>query len=185
MALCLSDSQMWPDQTDDIFVAQGEFQVSDAPDVVLKTLLGSCVATCLFDPVARVGGMNHFLLATGPDGDSHSERYGLFAMEILINGLLKLGARKSRLRAKIFGGATMSGRMGHIGAKNCEFAISFLEIEGMPVVGSSLGGQQARAIRFTPTTGRVSQLLVDDDEADVVMRQAQNQSLDDIQFFGK
>jgi chemotaxis protein CheD len=185
MALCLSDPPIWPDQTQEFFVAQGELQVSDAPDVVLKTLLGSCVATCLFDPVARVGGMNHFLLATGPDGGTHSERYGLFAMEILINGLLKLGARKSRLRAKIFGGATMSGRMGHIGAKNCEFAISFLEIEGMPVVASSLGGGQARAIRFTPTTGRVSQLLVDDDDTGVLTQHAPNRSLEDIQFFGK
>ncbi|WP_257884152.1 chemotaxis protein CheD [Sulfitobacter sp. CW3] len=185
MALHLSEAPAWPDHADEMFVAQGEFQVTDAPDVVLKTLLGSCVATCLFDPVARIGGMNHFLLATGPDSDAHSERYGLFAMEILINGLLKLGARKSRLRAKIFGGATMSGRMGHIGAKNCEFAIGFLELEGMPVVASSLGGGQARAIRFTPTTGRVSQLLVDDDETDVFIPPAAKRSHDDIQFFGK
>lgn len=185
MALCLSDAPTRPDHTEEIFVAQGEFQVSDAPDVILKTLLGSCVATCLFDPVARVGGMNHFLLATGPDSDAHSERYGLFAMEILINGLLKLGARKSRLRAKVFGGATMSGRMGHIGAKNCEFATGFLELEGMPVIASSLGGGQARAIRFTPTTGRVSQLLVDDDNSGFFVPPVPTRPQDEIQFFGK
>ncbi len=144
----------------EITVFQGEFRISGDPSVVLTTLLGSCVATCLFDPVVRVGGMNHFLLAAQPSGRTPSERYGLYAMEVLINGLLKLGAKKSRLQAKLFGGATMEGGMGHIGAANARFARDFLEREGIPCTASSLGGHQGRRLRFVPATGAVRQRLM-------------------------
>lgn len=167
----------------EVHVAQGGFHVSESPDEVIKTLLGSCVATCLFDPVARVGGMNHFLLAGGPDQMAQSERYGFYAMEVLINGLLKLGANKSRIEAKLFGGATMSGIMGHIGKKNCDFAISFLECEGLPIRAMSLGGTQARLLRFVPSTGRASQRLVDDIEPEVQPIKTVSPATDDIQFF--
>lgn len=141
---------------------QGEFRVSGDPSVVLTTLLGSCVATCMFDPVARVGGMNHFLLATAPGNGDRSERYGLHAMEMLINGLMKTGARKDRLQAKLFGGAAMEGRMAHIGRENTRFATEFLDREGIACLASSLGGCQGRRLRFAPTTGAVRQLLMDD-----------------------
>ena len=76
MSLSLPDSPMRDVKSDEIIVAQGEFHVSNSPNVIVKTLLGSCVATCLYDPVLKVGGMNHFLLATGSDRDTNSERYG-------------------------------------------------------------------------------------------------------------
>lgn len=152
----------------EVLVLQGQFQVSADPGVVLSTLLGSCVATCLFDPVARVGGMNHFLLATVGAGAGPSERYGLYAMEVLINGLLKLGARKSRLEAKLFGGATLEGRMRHIGKENGRFALDFLAREGLPCRAHSLGGEQGRRLRFHPTTGIVRQRLMETAPVDTI-----------------
>jgi len=88
-------------------VIQGEYRVSDDPDVVLTTILGSCVAACLRDPHARVGGMNHFLLPGRADCPSaqEAERYGVHLMELLVNGLLQRGAKRQRLEAKLFGGA--------------------------------------------------------------------------------
>ncbi|WP_102109289.1 chemotaxis protein CheD [Oceaniglobus roseus] len=168
-------------QERELLVLQGEFRVSGDPSVVLTTLLGSCVATCLFDPVARVGGMNHFLLAAGPEGIAPSERYGFYAMEVLINGLLKLGARKPRMEAKLFGGATMGGRMGHIGEENGRFALGFLTAEGIPCRSMSLGGSQARRLRYYPTTGRVSQRLVDRIDREEVPVRSPRAS--DVQFF--
>ncbi|SFE08840.1 chemotaxis protein CheD [Roseivivax sediminis] len=141
-------------------VVQGEFEVSNDPGIVLTTLLGSCVATCLCDPAAGVGGMNHFLLASHDGGAGANERYGSYAMEVLINGLLKLGARKSRLEAKIFGGATMAGRMGRIGEANCAFARDYLDTEKIPLVSSSLGGDRARRLRYVPVTGQAQMLFV-------------------------
>ncbi|PZX11358.1 chemotaxis protein CheD [Palleronia aestuarii] len=164
----------------EIAVYQGEFQISADPGVVMTTLLGSCVATCLFDPVARIGGMNHFLLAETPSGRTPSERYGFYAMEVLINGLLKLGARKSRLEAKLFGGAKMEGGAWTIGAANAEFATSFLDREGIPCVASSLGGRQGRRLRFSPTTGVVRQRLM---EVPPPLRPTEPAPVDDILFF--
>ncbi|WP_234984201.1 chemotaxis protein CheD [Roseivivax jejudonensis] len=136
--------------------------MSDDGRIVFTTLLGSCVATCLCDPIAGVGGMNHFLLA-GRDGEmGNSERYGSYAMEVLINALLKLGARKSRLEAKLFGGATMGGGIGRIGAANCVFARDYLNTEKIPLVSSSLGGERARRLRYRPSTGQAQMLFVTD-----------------------
>ena len=89
-----------------VHIIQGEYKVVSDPDVVLTTILGSCVAACLRDPVSGVGGMNHFLLpGTGSVTGGDATRYGVHLMELLINGLLKQGARRDRLEAKIFGGA--------------------------------------------------------------------------------
>lgn len=92
-----------------LHVVQGEHRVSSDPDVSLLTILGSCVAACLYDPLRGVGGMNHFLLADG-DGEE-AMRYGAYAMEVLINDLLKLGASRERLQAKLFGGAKIMERL--------------------------------------------------------------------------
>ena len=165
----------------EIAVFQGEFRISADPGVVMTTLLGSCVATCLFDPVARIGGMNHFLLAAQPSGRTPCERYGLQAMEVLINGLLKLGAEKSRLEAKLFGGATMEGGMGRIGETNARFALSFLDYEGIPCRASSLGGQQGRRLQFIPTTGAVRQRLMA--KAPPIIRPTAPEPVGDILFF--
>lgn len=146
-----------------VHVVQGEYAVSDQPDTILTTILGSCVSTCICDPVARVGGMNHFLLPDSGPGNGQQFRYGLYAMELLINGLLKKGASKDRLEAKLFGGATMNDGLGRIGAANAAFAQRFLSDEGIRCVAQSLGGTRARRVRFTPTTGHAQQLIVQPD----------------------
>jgi len=151
-------------QTDQIlYVLQGEHQVSGAPDVVLSTILGSCVAVCLWDDVAALGGMNHFLLPFGPKAAAATpERYGVHAMEILINALLKAGARRNRLQAKLFGGAQLSATLSDIGQSNARFAKEFLATEDIPCLAESLGGTSARRVLFRPRTGNVRQLLVPD-----------------------
>jgi chemotaxis protein CheD len=143
-----------------ILVIQGEFVVTDDPSAVLVTLLGSCVAACMRDPVAGVGGLNHFLLP-GNDERSDQMRHGVHAMELLVNGLLARGARKDRLEAKIFGGAKMVTGLTDVGRQNALFAERFLQREGIPIIGSSLGGEQARRIQFWPVSGRVRQLFVE------------------------
>jgi len=145
-----------------VHVVQGSHHVTGDHGVVLSTILGSCVAACVWDPVARVGGMNHFLLPEAPDNGAGDRRYGVQAMELLINGLLQLGARRERLEAKVFGGARMTVGFSDIGAKNAEFVRRFLRDEEIRLVAESLGGDQARRLHFTPTTGRASQHLVRD-----------------------
>ena len=141
-------------------VRPGEHAVSDEP-MVLTTLLGSCVSVCLFDPVARLMGMNHFLLpmrnpaSREPVLATDAGRYGLWAMEILVNELLKRGARREQLRAKAFGGAnvlheatgTRPDRF-NIGASNVAFVRQFLERDGIPLVAQDLGGLHGRQIHF-------------------------------------
>lgn len=144
-----------------IHVVQGRHEVSADPAVCLTTILGSCVSACLWDPVAGVGGMNHFLLPEAPNGASGDRRYGVQAMELLINGLLKQGARRDRVQAKVFGGARMAVGVTDIGAKNGVFARKFLADEGIPVIGVSLGGEAARRIQFWPVSGRARQHVVD------------------------
>lgn len=143
-----------------ILVVQGEYVVTDDPNAVLVTLLGSCVAACMRDPVSGVGGLNHFLLP-GDDNRNDQMRHGVHAMELLVNGLLARGARKDRLEAKIFGGAKMVTGLTDVGRQNALFAERFLQREGIPVVGSSLGGEQARRIQYWPVSGRVRQLFVE------------------------
>ncbi|MDJ0820459.1 MAG: chemotaxis protein CheD [Paracoccaceae bacterium] len=141
-------------------VIQGEFKVSAEPDVVLSTLLGSCVAVCLSDIESGIGGMNHFLLPEREGQAGESERYGAYSMELLINDMIKRGARKDRMQAKLFGGASMIAALNDIGASNAVFAKSFLANERIPCVAESLGGNAARRLRFWPVSGRVRQFLV-------------------------
>jgi chemotaxis protein CheD len=144
-----------------VHLIQGECRVSADPAVVLATTLGSCVAACIRDPVAGVGGMNHFLLPQSDDAEGLvSLRYGAFAMELLVNGLLGAGAKRGRLQAKLFGGGRLSDGLSDIGDKNSRFARDFLEREGIAFAGGSLGGAQARRIQFWPVTGRVRQLVL-------------------------
>ncbi len=155
-----------------VHVVQGEFHVTGDPDVMLTTILGSCVAACLRDPVARVGGMNHFLLpgngeeagsATGTD----MVRYGVHAMELLVNGLLREGARRERLEAKLFGGARMLEGLTDIGTQNVEFAKYFLQRERIPFTGGSLQGDRGRRVQFWPASGRARQMTMEQGEAKV------------------
>ncbi len=142
-------------------VIQGEFAVTDDPSIVLTAILGSCVACCLHDPALRIGGMNHFLLPGDESSKDDGLRYGVNSMELLINGLLRRGARRERLEAKLFGGARVLAGLSDIGAQNAAFARRFLKEEGIPCVGESLGGDRARRVRFSPTSGAARQLLLE------------------------
>ena len=148
-----------------LHLTQGQFKVSGDADVVLMTTLGSCVAACLHDPVARVGGMNHFLLpeGSGPHSAVGSEamRYGAYAMEVLVNALLRAGGRRDRLQGKLFGGARLSGRLADIGGDNVAFAETFLRREGISYLGGSVRGQSARRIQYWPECGRARQLFLE------------------------
>lgn len=145
-----------------IFIVQGEDAVSRDRDTVIATILGSCISVCLWDPVARVGGMNHLLLPemkqTGPGLDTA----GAVAMERLINKLVRIGAARARLRAKLFGGSSMLMGMTDIGERNVQFAETYLSNETIPCDRGSVCGTQARKLRFWPATGAVKQKFVDD-----------------------
>ncbi len=141
-----------------VSIVQGENAIVNEPHVVVSTLLGSCVAACLYDPVAKVGGMNHFLL--GEPGADHRvsasdmQRYGVHAMELLINGMMQRGAVRNRLQAHLYGGANIISGLGAIGSSNAAFARRFMETEGITVAHSDLGGSSARKIEFLPYEGR-------------------------------
>lgn len=140
-----------------ITVMQGQARVSAGPRVELTTVLGSCVATCLFDPDVKVGGMNHFLLAEPPASHPRNvidEHYGVYLMELLINEMLAHGAAKPRLRAHLYGGANLRAGMAPIGTANSAFACKFLEREGIPLIHTGLGGNQARRVDFRPAVGK-------------------------------
>jgi len=132
-------------------------------DVMLTTVLGSCVSACIRDERAGVGGMNHFML---PDDDGQpasaaaraapaSMRYGSFALEVLINELLKLGARRERLEAKVFGGGAVLGNMTtlNIGDRNAAFVLRYLKAEDIRVAAQDLCGPHARRVSYFPRTG--------------------------------
>lgn len=142
-------------------ITQGEFAVSDNADLMITTLLGSCVACCLWDETARVGGMNHLLLAGDRVGDgSGYDVAGVAEMEFLINGIVKLGGRRDHLKAKVFGGSSMIDTRTSIGETNAQFAFDFLQQEKIECLNSSVGGTSARALRFWPVTGRVNMRFV-------------------------
>lgn len=143
-------------------IMPGDHLVSWAP-AEITTLLGSCVAACLWDSRLKIGGMNHFML---PDTPTHADslgdltrplRYGLYAMERLINDLLVMGARRGTLVAKVFGGANISGVLStqHIGKRNADFVLDFLKKDGIPVVASDLLGSHSRRVRFNTETNAV------------------------------
>jgi len=146
--------------TDAVKILPGEYYVS-ARELLMVTVLGSCVAACLRDRISGIGGINHFMLPDDRrDEDSRlsrSMRYGDYAMEILINQLLKIGARRSNLEAKVFGaGNVLPGFKNHVvGERNADFVLSYLATEGIPVIAKDLLGNYPRKVYFFPTTGRV------------------------------
>lgn len=151
------------DKTRRVHVGQGEHHVTDDPSTMLTTILGSCVAMCLRDPVAGLGGMNHFLLPEGDGGGTAAgRRYGAYAMELLINDCLKAGGRRERLEAKLFGGGRMFDSLKDVGRANADFAERFLRDEGIIVVGGSLRGAGGRRVQYWPVTGRALQRPVND-----------------------
>ena len=174
-----------PQKTETVF--QGEFKISSDPDLCLVTVLGSCISVCLNDPDNGVGGANHFLLAHGGDPeDKQNLRFGINSMELLINGLLQLGARKSNLQAKVFGGSRMLDDVSNIGVANADFARNFLKDENIPILSESVLGNQARRVRFWPTTGKAQQLLLkrrDDPDAAPPARAPLPKAGNDIELF--
>lgn len=157
-------------------IVQGEFEVSRDPDLVLTTILGSCIACCLFDPVARIGGMNHFLLASPPNSVNgladEARRYGLYAMELLVNEMIKQGAARVTMRAHLYGGANLLSGMRAIGTENARFAQEFLRADGIQLARADTGGVQARRLDFQPATGRVRCRLVQGDFPQVQVARA-------------
>lgn len=141
-------------------ITQGETHVTDDPNEVLTTILGSCIAACVRDPVTGVGGMNHFLLPDGDNEDRNDLRYGVNAMELLINGLLKRGADRRRLEAKLFGGANVVAGISGVGHRNADFAERFLAEEGIRLIGGDLRGDKPRRVQFWPVTGRARQMAI-------------------------
>ena len=147
-----------------VAIIQGEHAVVSQPDTVITTLLGSCIAVCLHDPVSHIGGMNHFLLGEPSPGQSVAaadmNRYGLHAMELLINAMMQKGASRLRLSAQVFGGGNIQAAFGPIGSKNAEFALRFLKTEGIPVGQTNVGGTQARKVEFRAWEGIATCTLV-------------------------
>jgi len=145
--------------TNRIIIDPGEFYVSNKQEVI-STLLGSCVAACLYDSVNKVIGMNHFLLAYKrhaynlPTLQSEEGRYGVNAMELLINEMMAKGAHKANLKAKCFGGADVlhikgePGGRKSVGGVNIDFIREFLKTENIPLVSSALGGEHGRNVHF-------------------------------------
>lgn len=140
-------------------ILPGEFYATK-DDEVIVTVLGSCVSACIMDPIAMVGGMNHFMLPARK-GNAHEDmfyaaRYGAAAMEYLINNLLHLGADRDRLVAKAFGGGKVMRNMEtDIGGQNIEFVRMFLRRENIPLWSEDLGGELPRKVYFFPHTGQV------------------------------
>lgn len=152
-----------------VSIIQGEHAVVSEPETVITTLLGSCIAVCLQDPVARVGGMNHFLLGEPGPGDAPGsqdmQRYGVNAMELLINAMMSRGAVRGRMRAHVYGGANVvagltSAKSGSIGSANAAFATRFVRTEGIAIGHVDTGGTRARRVEFRPYEGQARAIFV-------------------------
>jgi chemotaxis protein CheD len=157
--------RFWDPQVDHwtVKILPGEYYVTRA-DEAISTVLGSCISACVRDPVKNVGGMNHFMLpedaSTGPNNwldpaIGLATRYGSYAMESLVNDLLKLGATRERLEIKVFGGGRVLSGMTDVGARNIDFIRSYIELEGYRITAEDLGGTQPRKVVYFPASGRV------------------------------
>ena len=157
-------------------VHQGDCLVSNDSDLTYSTVLGSCISACVRDQAAKVGGMNHFLLAeqsgSAKDRYGASARYGAFAMEQLINQVLTKGSgRKANLEIKVFGGGLINAALTDVGAKNIEFVREFLSAEGYVAMSEDLGGNYARRVLFKPHSGRAFVKRLDSDAGANVARE--------------
>ena len=157
--------RFWDPQVDHwtVKILPGEYYVTRC-DEAISTVLGSCISACVRDPVRNVGGMNHFMLpedaSTGPNNwldpaIGLATRYGSYAMESLVNDLLKLGATRERLEIKVFGGGRVLSGMTDVGARNIDFVRSYIQLEGYRIAAEDLGGTQPRKVVYFPASGRV------------------------------
>lgn len=175
----------------------GEYYVTKRIDEVIVTVLGSCVAACIRDPIARVGGMNHFMLPQNQTGawgnDARSTRFGNFAMEKLINELIKAGAARERMEIKVFGGGNVTETNNAVGTDNAEFVLRYLEAEGLACAAQDLGGVLPRRIHYYPSTGRVVRRLLGTSESTAIRREEsdyrsrlrEQKTSGDIELFGE
>ena len=168
----------------------GDTYVTSEENEILTTILGSCIAACIRDPNTGVGGMNHFLLPDGSSHDRDARCYGVNAMELLINDILKRGGDRRRLEAKIFGGANVVTALSDVGSRNATFARQFLTDEGIVIVGADVGGTAARRIQFSPRKGTAKRVLVKDTARRLVEREllasraiAARPEASDVEFF--
>ena len=157
--------RFWDPQMDSwtVKILPGEYYVTRGEEAI-STVLGSCISACVRDPMRNVGGMNHFMLpedsSTGPNNwldpaVGLATRYGSYAMESLINDLLKLGATRERLEIKVFGGGRVLSGITDVGARNITFVRNYLQLEGYRIAAEDLGGTQPRKVIYFPDTGRV------------------------------
>lgn len=145
-------------------VLPGEAYVTARVDEMIVTVLGSCVAACIRNPATGFGGLNHFMLPESDsgiwNGASAALRYGNYAMEVLINEVLKSGCERRDLEIKLFGGADLTDGPTLIGSSNVSFVLDYLEAEGLVVASADLGGSYGRRIHYNPSTGVVHRLLL-------------------------
>ena len=145
-------------RNDAVKVLPGEYFVHD-DDLLITTTLGSCIAACLWDRERRIGGMNHFMLpaGTGQDCAHTGGRYGSYAMELLIDELIKRGATRSTLEAKVFGGGAVIAGMNssNVGERNTQFVIDYLQTERIPIVSRDVLAIYPRKVCFLPASGKV------------------------------
>ncbi len=143
-------AQIFGDRIPEVRIHVGGIHVSQTP-VKITTVLGSCISVCLFDPSTQIGGMNHFLLPGDLNSPDLSTRYGINAMEILINEMMKTGANRLRLRAKVFGGANIfqtNHRLMMVGERNIRFIRGFLMTEDIPILSERLGGNEGLVVHY-------------------------------------
>ncbi|MFN0185879.1 MAG: chemoreceptor glutamine deamidase CheD [Aquabacterium sp.] len=156
-------------RNESVKVLPGEYFVHDE-DILITTTLGSCIAACLWDRDRRIGGMNHFML---PEGEGDTGRYGSYAMELLINELLKRGASRLSLEAKVFGGgAIISGMQSlNVGERNTRFVLDYLATERIPVVSKDVLDIHARKVCFLPGSGKAMVKRLQPTQADTLVAQ--------------
>ena len=170
-------------------ITPGQYFVT-ARDMMIVTVLGSCVSACIRDSKTRIGGMNHFMLpergGTLDNPLSPSARYGAYAMEILINQLIKLGARRNTLEAKVFGAGKVLAGMGDIGQRNAQFVREYLKLEKITILAEDLGDIYPRKVYFLPYSGRVlvKQLRATANQTIILREKAYSRSLDSDQSGG-
>jgi chemotaxis protein CheD len=140
-------------KVDTVKVLPGEYYVSQ-DDLMVMTVLGSCIAACIWDPKIRVGGMNHFMLPEG--GGDTSGRYGSYAMELLINEMIKLGARRETMQAKVFGGGQVmhSFTTLNVGERNTQFVLDYLQTERIAIISKDVLDIHPRKVCYFPATGK-------------------------------
>ncbi len=178
-----------------INIFSGNCYVTDQPGEVVVTILGSCIAACMRDPIAHVGGMNHFLLpASGDIDEGNSFRFGLFAMEQLINELMKRGAQKERLEIKLFGGGNVlqNNSKDPVGDRNIAFVREFLHKEGLEIAAEDLGGNYPRRVHYYTDSGRVllrklrreeDSIIIDKEKQYIKKLQQNNAEYSDVELF--